>query len=443
MPNFRTNPVGIVPKKAPGKFRTISNLSFPTGSSVNDFISKEDYSLSYVTVDSAIDYILSLGPGCYLSKVDIESAFRIIPVHKSDWSLQGISWREKFYYDKNLTMGGRSSPYLFDCLSHAIEWILINNYDLSNIAHLLDDFICVESINDKGNALSVFLNVFRILGIPVAQDKIEGPLTTLDFLGITLDTIRMEARLSEDKIMNLKEKLRSFLGISKTTKHDLMSLIGSLSFACRVVPPGRSFLSRMITLCCTVREKFHKIYINRQVKEDIQLWLNFLENWNGRNMFLMRNAVNSPDFQFFTDASSEIGYGAFFQGEWFAQKWRPHQSKLFWSMPIMELFPIFISSSIWGSKWSQSRIVVHSDNEATVQMLNKGYCGKEPAASMLREIMFNCMKFNFTLKACFIEGKKNITADLLSRFRFAEFFTHAPDARRTPIGIPETLLKFG
>ena len=65
----------------------------------------------------------------------------------------------------------------------------------------------------------------------------------------------------------------------------------------------------------------------------------------------------------------------------------------------MELFPIFISSSVWGNKWSQSRIVVHSDNEATVQMLNKGYCGKEPAASMLREIMFNCMKFNFTLKA--------------------------------------------
>ena len=70
---FRTNPIGVVPKKTPGKFRSILNLSYPKGNSVNDFIQKDDFSLTYVTVDKAIQYILELGSGCFLSKIDIQS----------------------------------------------------------------------------------------------------------------------------------------------------------------------------------------------------------------------------------------------------------------------------------------------------------------------------------------------------------------------------------
>ena len=37
-PNFRCSPLGIVPKKDPSEFRLIHHLSYPNGSSVNDFI---------------------------------------------------------------------------------------------------------------------------------------------------------------------------------------------------------------------------------------------------------------------------------------------------------------------------------------------------------------------------------------------------------------------
>ena len=77
---FQCNPIGIVPKKTPGKFRAIMDLSYPHGDSINDFIDKEEFSLRYVTVDRAVEYILELGEGCYLNKIDIENAFRIIPV---------------------------------------------------------------------------------------------------------------------------------------------------------------------------------------------------------------------------------------------------------------------------------------------------------------------------------------------------------------------------
>ena len=50
-PNFRCNPLGVVPKKTPGKWRSILHLSYPPGESVNDFIDKDTYSLQYVTID--------------------------------------------------------------------------------------------------------------------------------------------------------------------------------------------------------------------------------------------------------------------------------------------------------------------------------------------------------------------------------------------------------
>ena len=70
---------------------------------------------------SAISIIKTLGRGAWLSKVDIESAFRIIPLHPSQWHLLGMSWNGQFYFDKRLTMGERSSPFEFDKLPTALE----------------------------------------------------------------------------------------------------------------------------------------------------------------------------------------------------------------------------------------------------------------------------------------------------------------------------------
>ena len=52
--------------------------------SINSAISKDDFALQYVTIDHAIEGIKHAGQGCFLAKTDIESAFRLIPVHPDD-----------------------------------------------------------------------------------------------------------------------------------------------------------------------------------------------------------------------------------------------------------------------------------------------------------------------------------------------------------------------
>ena len=82
--HFRSSPIGLVPKKKPNQFRIIHHLSYPPGSSVNDGIPDDQATVSYDTVDDAIKAIKKVGQGCFLVKLDIESAFKIVPVHPSD-----------------------------------------------------------------------------------------------------------------------------------------------------------------------------------------------------------------------------------------------------------------------------------------------------------------------------------------------------------------------
>ena len=59
---------------------------------VNDDIPEVLCSLSYVTINYAIQGILAYGRGTLLAKVDIRSAYRTVPVHLGDWWLMGMLW---------------------------------------------------------------------------------------------------------------------------------------------------------------------------------------------------------------------------------------------------------------------------------------------------------------------------------------------------------------
>lgn len=79
--NLRVSLLGGVPKKEARKFWLIPLLSYLKGSSVNDAISKESASVSYVSFDRAVDLVRRACPVALLAKSDLESAFRLLPVH--------------------------------------------------------------------------------------------------------------------------------------------------------------------------------------------------------------------------------------------------------------------------------------------------------------------------------------------------------------------------
>ena len=105
LPNLKCSGIGVVPKKN-GKWRMIHHPSAPRGGSINDFIPRDDYSLRYSTMDDAISSLLKLGVGALMGKIDLQSAFRMVPVRREDW---GIHWQHHYYVDTCLTFGLRSA----------------------------------------------------------------------------------------------------------------------------------------------------------------------------------------------------------------------------------------------------------------------------------------------------------------------------------------------
>ena len=79
-----------------------------------------------------------------------------------------------------------------------------------------------------------------MLKVPIAEDMLEGPSQQLVFLGIEIDSVYMGFRLPQDKFLALSDLISSWRKCRKCVKRELLSLIGSPSFACRVIKPGLS-----------------------------------------------------------------------------------------------------------------------------------------------------------------------------------------------------------
>ena len=129
-----------------------------------------------------------------MAKTDIESAFRLFPVHPHDWELLGMFWSGSYYFDKVLPIGLRSAPFIFSQLSDAIEWILKNNCAISFVCHIVDDFLIIEPpaptapFNSLCQAsLSSMILSFENLNLPISAAKTDGPCKVIQFMGIILD----------------------------------------------------------------------------------------------------------------------------------------------------------------------------------------------------------------------------------------------------------------
>ena len=219
-----------------------------------------------MTVDDAIARIKEKGRGSWLCKTDIKDAFKLLPIHPSLWPFHGIKWQGKCYYYTRLVFGSRSSPKIFDTLSVAVCWIATNVFGISTILHLLDDFLTIDPpdiLAERTMALITLL--FSKSQIPIAPNKTIGPTKCVEYSGIILDTEDMEARLPLDKVHRVLGFFQEFRGKKSCTERELLSLLGHLNFASRVVRPGRSFVSYLIKLSTTVTELHHHVRLTAEV----------------------------------------------------------------------------------------------------------------------------------------------------------------------------------
>lgn len=438
------SPVGLVPKAEPGKLRLIQHLSYPEGSSVNDGIDREYCKVQYAHFDVAVNLVARLGPKALMAKTDIQSAFRLLPVHPEDFELLGICVEKQYFVDKALPMGASCSPAVFEKFSTFLEWAAKTVSGSDMITHFADDFFVSGIAGDSSQSCSKVLECFnklcKELGVPLAEEKSVGPTSRLVYLGLEIDAVRQIVAVPEEKMSKISEKIQRALQASEMSLREIQSLIGSLSFICRAVAPGRPFLRRLIDLTCGVKKQWHKIKLSSGAKADMKMWAVFLSEFNGVSIIPEQMWVGNEDLELFTDASGSQGFGGYFGGRWFQGRW-PGDIGTTRSIAWMEFFPVAVAVVLWCHLLQGKRILIRSDNVAVVSILNKQTSKCPVIMRLLRFVVLQCLKYNTVISARHLPGESNEVADSLSRLQVGRFRKLAPHAARNGTPVPEFMWK--
>ena len=156
---------------------------------MNSFTPKELCAVKYNDLDQAVRMCLNVkrlatqqgNDIIYLSKSDLMSAFRMIPITKSHWcwlilkdedpGTQEIS----YFVDKYLPFGASISCSHFQRFSNVLRFLVeyITGKQLQ-VINYLDDFLFIEISHSASNALvRNFLQLCEEIQLPVSLDKTE------------------------------------------------------------------------------------------------------------------------------------------------------------------------------------------------------------------------------------------------------------------------------
>ena len=384
----------------------------PKGLGLNSYASIEHHRFS--TIDDAVKLIK---PGVFLAKIDIKSAYRSVPISPSNYCCTGLKWKfhgdSHFSYliDTRLPFGAKRAPGIFHRITQSIRRMMLRR-GFTGIIVYLDDFLVVGKTKQEcKEAYDTLCQLLQDLGFTLSAHKLVPPCQRLVFLGIVLDSLALTLSIPQNKLSEIKDKVKSFLCRQRATKRQLQSLAGKLNWAAKVVYGGRTFLRRILDMMNQLEESTSKRRLTLEFHRDLLWWHQFLDTFNGCCPFLEER----PIVELQTDACP-VAAGAFYNGDWIYSCFAidcPSVADL--HINFKETFAIVYAAIRWGRLWTNHHVIVHSDNLAAVAIINKGTTRNAKVMSHLRLLFWLSAQHNFRITARYIKGVDNDIADQISR----------------------------
>lgn len=103
---------------------------------------------------------------------------------------------------------------------------------------------------------------------------------------------------------------------------------------------------------------------------------------------------------------------------------------------LLELFPFVLAVELWGETLSNKKVWFNCNNMGVVSAINNISASSPPVIRLLRYLAHSCLRKNALIYAVHIPGVDNKLSDALSRFKWDEFRSLAPESE------PKGLWKF-
>ena len=333
-------------KKSDGGLRPITDCKRPLGKSINNYMNTVCSEFTFIKLDDVTNV---LQQGCYMSVVDIKAAYRSVNVFPDHRGCQGFLWEidgvQRHLVDNCLCFGLKCAPYIFSRLSEFVVRAM-RRRGYSKVFSYLDDFIVVgDTYEECQTGALALIEFLRDLGFFIAWKKVVTPSAQVTYLGIEIDSVKMQVSLPKVKLDKLKRLVHRFLKIDCCSRKELEVLAGNLAHASMVVRGGRTFSRRVINLLRIVQTD--SVKLPDWFKDDLQWWRRLVDTFNGRARII--SGCDDDQVTLETD-SSLSGFACCWAGDWAAGVWALEFVKPSGIFPsIIGQFPLESLMFLWKS----------------------------------------------------------------------------------------------
>ena len=249
--------------------------------------------------------------------------------------------------------------------------------------------------------------------------------------------------IDEEKVAESLAFCQQVMHLPTINLRTLESLLGRLIYTSKLTLHARVFLNRTLYF----RREFRTpapLPIPPGVLEDLEWFANFLPRYNG---FALIRSLVVPSTEVFTDACLVGGGGFQPHHSYFHLVWGDLVSKWRVSINELECFTILAALRLWHTKLKGKTVRFWCDNSATVASVNSSKTQNLFTAACLRELHLIAAISDINVLCTHIEGKSNVTADLLSRAQVSEsdkqkFSDFVAVTKLSPTVVPPHILEF-
>ena len=413
--NLHTSPLMTRPKDVTGR-RIIVDLSWGDPNSVNacstEYYQGLEYVLKYPTIDIIVQRVRQLGPRAQIFKVDIERAFRNMPIDPRDARFLGLYWDGAYWIDRSIPFGFLHGSSCCQRVTDAVRYVV--NSKGGNIFNYCDDFIGVDLPGDATRNFRILEQTLQDMGLPNNVKKRVEPTSVAICLGLCIDIIHGTVSIPDDKLLEIHTICNKFANYKTVTKVMFQSLLGKLLYVSRCIKSSRLFLGRMLQLLRDSHDS-KRVKLTQDFHKDLAWFRAFLYTFNGVSY------IDRPSsYHIYVDASP-YGFGAIFNDQVYAV---PYVEGFIPNASIvhLEMYNIFLALGVWASHWKNASITINCDNQAVVAALTNLRIKDSLLMLIARNIWLLAAQFDIELNVIYVNTKHNIYADILSRWFTAATF---------------------
>ena len=409
--------------KNPSSRRTVYDATFGEHSINNntpkDFYMGVQTEYDFPSVDDFEELLVSLGKGALMWKKDLARYYMQLPMDPCDYNKTAFIWREQLFFFIGLMFGLRHSGLAGQHVTSAVS---AAHNSSGRMLEPSQDFNSLNYSDDLGGAelgirswLSFYMMgaLLEKLGLEESTKKASPPSTDMIYLSVRFNTITQQKSVPPEKLAELQDILGRWSRKTLVTKKDLQSLVGKLMSVAKVVRHSRVFVCRLLSDLKRLHNvaQHSKILLQQDTIKDILWWNVFLRKFNGVD-FLIPRSLDNVMMEYHGDACLTGGGGVYMDEYW--SRILPENLQ---GAPIhvLEFWVMIASITIWGPRWSGSKVIMYCDNDSCCDVINFGRPKDKTMVDLFREFTYRVCVFKFDPVVRKISSEANLIADYVSR----------------------------